>query len=96
MTEVKIDWWKGGVIYQIYPRSFQDTTGDGYYRASAAISTLIGDARLRAAGVIEEEMIPLLHLAQEVTRLIVAHAIPAAVAQFFQVLDGKLIGFGLH
>ncbi|MFC3167287.1 alpha-amylase family glycosyl hydrolase [Paracoccus fontiphilus] len=29
MTEVKIDWWKGGVIYQIYPRSFQDTTGDG-------------------------------------------------------------------
>ena len=24
-----IDWWKGGVIYQIYPRSFQDTTGDG-------------------------------------------------------------------
>ena len=23
------DWWKGGVIYQIYPRSFQDTSGDG-------------------------------------------------------------------
>ncbi|MFV0302190.1 MAG: alpha-amylase family glycosyl hydrolase [Paracoccus sp. (in: a-proteobacteria)] len=23
------DWWKGAVIYQIYPRSFQDTTGDG-------------------------------------------------------------------
>jgi len=22
-------WWKGAVIYQIYPRSFQDTTGDG-------------------------------------------------------------------
>lgn len=29
MTDAKIDWWKGGVIYQIYPRSFQDTTGDG-------------------------------------------------------------------
>ena len=26
---MKTDWWKGGVIYQIYPRSFQDTTGDG-------------------------------------------------------------------
>ena len=23
------DWWKGAVIYQIYPRSFQDDSGDG-------------------------------------------------------------------
>jgi alpha-glucosidase len=22
-------WWKDGVIYQIYPRSFMDTNGDG-------------------------------------------------------------------
>ena len=22
-------WWKGAVIYQIYPRSYQDTNGDG-------------------------------------------------------------------
>lgn len=23
------DWWRGGVIYQIYPKSFQDSTGNG-------------------------------------------------------------------
>jgi len=29
MTKSNISWWQKGVVYQIYPRSFQDTTGNG-------------------------------------------------------------------
>ncbi|WP_114010229.1 alpha-glucosidase [Cohaesibacter intestini] len=28
-TSIDKDWWRGAVIYQIYPRSYQDSNGDG-------------------------------------------------------------------
>src|SRR3990167_5243107 len=29
MTDLKQPWWRGAVVYQIYPRSYLDTNGDG-------------------------------------------------------------------
>ncbi len=39
MTEKKL-WWKNGIIYQIYPRSFQDTNADGIGDLSGIIQHL--------------------------------------------------------
>ena len=29
LDKSKPDWWKSAVFYQVYPKSFQDTNGDG-------------------------------------------------------------------
>lgn len=41
MTEKKIQpWWKNAVVYQIYPKSFQDSNGDGIGDIQGIISRL--------------------------------------------------------
>ena len=45
------DWWRGGVIYQIYPRSFQDSNGDGIGDLPGITRRLEHVAKLGADGI---------------------------------------------
>ena len=40
MTEMNKKWWKDAVVYQIYPKSFQDSNGDGIGDIRGIISRL--------------------------------------------------------
>jgi alpha-glucosidase len=45
------EWWRGGVIYQVYPRSFYDSDGDGVGDLPGVISRLGYLARLGIDGI---------------------------------------------
>ncbi|KLU60850.1 oligo-1,6-glucosidase [Peptococcaceae bacterium CEB3] len=40
MNDLERTWWKEGVVYQIYPRSFQDSNGDGVGDLKGILSRL--------------------------------------------------------
>src|SRR5450432_4848709 len=48
MNHTVTSWWRKGILYQIYPRSFQDSNGDGIGDVSGIINRL---PYLRALGV---------------------------------------------
>ncbi|SPO06988.1 probable Probable alpha-glucosidase [Cephalotrichum gorgonifer] len=50
-SEVDRDWWRGAVIYQIYPRSFQDSNGDGVGDLRGMLTRLPHIARLGADAI---------------------------------------------
>lgn len=45
------EWWRGAVLYQVYPRSFQDTTGDGYGDLNGVTKRLTYIASLGVNGI---------------------------------------------
>ncbi|QDL55989.1 alpha-glucosidase family protein [Rhodoferax aquaticus] len=45
------NWWRGGVIYQIYPRSFADSNGDGIGDLAGVTARLDYVAQLGADGI---------------------------------------------
>ena len=45
------DWWRGAVIYQIYPRSFRDSDGDGVGDLAGAMQKLDHVAQLGADAI---------------------------------------------
>ena len=45
------DWWRGAVIYQIYPRSFQDSNGDGIGDLAGIVQRLPHIAELGADAI---------------------------------------------
>jgi hypothetical protein len=53
------DWWRGAVIYQIYPRSFQDSNHDGIGDLAGIIHRLHPRGRAGRGRDLDQPVLPL-------------------------------------
>ena len=51
VDQTRQEWWRDGLLYQVYPRSFADTNGDGYGDLRGVTRHLDHLARLGVTGV---------------------------------------------
>ena len=49
-----VEWWRGAVIYQVYPRSYSDSNGDGLGDLSGITSRLDYIASLGVDAILVE------------------------------------------
>ena len=54
-----MDWWRQAVVYQIYPRSFADSDGNGLGDLQGVISRIPYLAALGVDAVLAEPVLPL-------------------------------------
>ena len=86
MTTAGHEWWRGCVIYQIYPRSFQDTTGDGSGDLNGATARLAHVASLGVDAVWLSPFFksPMADMGYDVSDYLDGLHRPGAVAHFRQ------------
>lgn len=57
LEQKPLDWWQRGVFYQIYPRSFKDSNGDG-----------VGDLRGKESNILSRLELQISQLKEYVSR----------------------------
>lgn len=88
-TRPTSDWWRGGVIYQIYPRSFQDSNGDGIgdLRGIASRLEYIADLGVDAVWISPFFKSPMLDFGYDVSDYRAVDPMFGTMADFQELLD---------
>jgi alpha-glucosidase len=85
----KIAWWQRGVIYQVYPRSFQDTNDDGIGDLNGISSRLdyLVDLGVEAIWISPIFPSPMRDFGYDVTDYCAIHPLFGSLADFDALLE---------